>query len=420
MIKSLNIKNIVIAIVILALVHFVVGLLVSPKLGELIVEKINQYSSAKIYIERVNIWPLTLSASLKNIKIFDRQNTDDKIAEIKLAYIHLSPMGLLSKRLVSEVEVSGANIYLEGEPDGSFNIQKLSQPKPSGKLTNLIGTLKGMVQKKDLFTKSYDLLKKKLSSDALKKQKIQADEAKKITKTVVALPEGRRVHFKSKDSYVFEIKKLIITGSRIDLKNQDGRSAQIEDARIELNSAAFDPELGFRMGKADVEGKIKSSGIAAGSLKFSYKSTFSKGTPKAQFDFWLKEVDLDALRFIYENSLPLEIVKGTLNLTSETTIDNGNINSVNKLSLGNHELKPRGSANLSDISMPMPLLCEALNNTNPLRLDFTISGTVEKPQFKDFTRSLMEMIKPNLKNIGQTIKPENAINSLRSIFGNNK
>ncbi len=414
MMKHLNIRNIVMVLVILVLVHFTVGLLVSPKLGEFVVGKINQYSSTKVYIERVNIWPLTLSFSLKNIKISDPQNPDKKLAEIKLASLHLSPLGLLSKRLVSEVKISGANIYLEGEPDGTFNIQKLTQPKTSGKPIALTGALEGAIQKKDWFTKGYDLLKNKFSRDALEKEKAQAAAAKKITKTVAVLPKGRRVYFKSKDSYLLEIKRLIITGAYLDLKNQDGRSVQVEDARIELSKAAFDPELGFRLGKAEVAGKIKNAGVAAGSLKFSYQSTFSKDGRKAQFNFGLKEVNLDALRFIYENSLPVEIVKGTLDITSETLLDNGNINSVNRLSLGNHELKPKGLTGSADISMPF--ICEALNKINPLRLDFTISGTIEKPQFKDFTRSLMDMVKPNLKNIGQVIKSEVANKGIAGVL----
>ena len=379
--KYLNIKNIVIVFVILVLLHFTVGLLVSPKLGEFIVRTINQHSSARVYIERVNIWPLTFSLSLKNTKIFDSQNTDNKIAEIKLVSVHISPLGLLSKRLVSEIKVSGANIYLEGEPDGTFNIQKLTQPKTTGKSIKPEGIVEGAIQKKDWFTKGYDLLKKKFSSDALKKEKAQAVEAKKITKTVVVLPRGQRVHFKSKDSYLLEIKRLTIAGSYLDLKNQDGRSLQIENARIELGNAAFDPALGFRLGKAEVEGKIKSAGVDAGSLKFSYKSIFNKDASKAQFNFGLKEVNLDALRFIYENSLPVEIIKGTLNLTSETALDNDKINSSNQLILSNQELKPKELTGSSNISMPMPLLCDTLNNINPLRLDFTISGTIEKPQF---------------------------------------
>ncbi|MDD5584789.1 MAG: AsmA family protein [Candidatus Omnitrophica bacterium] len=455
--KRLNIKNIVLILVILVLVHFATGLLVSPKLGGLVVEKINQYSRAKVHCERVTVWPLTFSLSLKNLKIFDPDNTAKKIIEIKEASVFLSPIGLLSKRLVfSKIKISGANINLEGEPDGTFNIQKLAQPKTPDRAIKPTETVESAIQKKDWFAKGYDLLRKKFSSDALKKEKAQRAQAKKVTKTTVSLPKGRRVHFKSKDSYLFGIARLIITGSSLNLKNQDGRSLQVEDARIDLGNAAFDPELGVRLGRAHIEGEIKNAGIAAGNLKFAYKSTLSNDERKVQFNFGLKEVNLDAVRFIYEDSLPVDIVRGTLDIASETTVDNGTINSLNKLSLGNHELKPKGLTGPSDLPVPMPLVCQALNTINPLRLDFTISGTVEKPEFKDFTQSLMNMVKPSLKNIGQTIKSEvankgiagvleavsgknedkeqgassaagkeksstgNAVNSLRSLFDNNK
>lgn len=415
--KYLNIRNVVIALVILVSVHFTVGLFVSPKLGEFLIGKINQYSRAKIYCERVNLWPLTLSLSFKNLKVFDPENTEKKIAEIKNASVYVSPFGLLSKRLVlSRITMSGAAINLEGEPDGTFNIQKITQAKTPGKSMTPRGVLENAIAKKDWFTKGYDLLKKKFSSDALKREKAQAAEAKKITRRVAVLPQGRRVIFKSKDSYLFEIKRLIITGSYLDLKNQDGRSIQVDDARIELNNAAFDPELGFRLGKAEVEGKIKNSGVAAGSLKFMYNNILRNDSRNVQFNIGLTNVDLDAVRFIFEDSVPVEIVKGTLDITSETIFENGTINSKNRLSLGNHELKAKGLTGASDIFMPMPLLCDALNKINPLLLDFTISGTLEKPQLKDFTQSLMALVKPNLKNIGETIKSEVADKGIAGVL----
>ncbi|MFH0732608.1 MAG: AsmA family protein [Candidatus Omnitrophota bacterium] len=401
MIKRLNIRNIVIVLATLALTHFSVGLLISPKLGGLLVEKINKYSQAKIYIERVNIWPLTLSISLKNLKISDPQNINNKIIEIKQASVYASPLGLLSKRLVlSGIRIDSANINLEGEPDGTFNIQKITRPKASAKPITPQDVLESVMQKKDWFTRAYGLLKKKFSSHPA------PGKEKNITKTIISLPKGRRVHFKLKDSYLLEINSLTATGSYLDLKNQDGRSVQVENVRIELGSIGFDPELGLRLGKVEVKGQIKNSGLAAGSLKFFYQSSFNKDGRKAQFNFILKDVDLDALRFIYEDSLPIEIAKGTLDLTSDTVLNNDAIDSTNQLTLSNHELKPKGLIENPDLFMPLPLLCEALNNINPLSLNFTISGTVDNPQFGGLMRSLADLVKPNLKNIGQMLKSE--------------
>lgn len=397
MIKRLNIKNIAVVLVILALLHFGIGLFVSPKIGEFIVRQINQYSEAKISVEKVNVWPLTLSISLKNVKIFDPKDTNDKIAEIKLASVYISPLGLLSKRLViSEVKISGANINLEGEPDGTFNIERLSKPKTSGKPLTLAGGIGNAIQQKDWFARGYDLLKKKAA---------KAD-AGKITKTVNNLPKGRRVYFKLENSYLMEIKRLVVVNSSLDLKHQDGRSVQVENAYIEIGNAAFDPELGLRLGKAEIEGNIKNAGIDAGSLRFLYQGVFSRGKSRIHFNCRLKQVDVGALSFIYERSLPVKISKGVLDLDSDAVIDNGNINSFSKVTLSNHELLPKELSNSSDVIMPLPLVCDILNNISPLSMDIPVSGTLDRPDFKEFTRSLAKLVKPNLKNIGETIKNE--------------
>jgi hypothetical protein len=424
---------------VLLVVHFSVGLLVSPFLSKLIVEKINEYSGSKIYIEQARVWPLTLSFSLKNLKVFEPENENQKIAEIQDASVHLSVLGLLSKRaVVSSIYIRGATVNLRGEPDGSFNLQKLTQPKKAGITVDLKKPLEAAIRKKDWAGRAYDLLKKKLSKDTLEKQKTRGKE---ITKAVTDLPKGRRVSFKAADSYLFEVKKLILKDASLDLKSQDNRSIQIDKARIELRDVAYDPELGSRLGRAEIAGDIKNADVPAGSLKFFYRSSLPKAVTRGEFYFVLKDVNLDAVRFIYESSLPVEIVKGTLNLESKSTFTNDTLDSLNTLSLSNHELKAKGAGGSSDVLVPLPVLCEVLNTINPVNLNFTISGTADKPQFGGFTKSLMELVKPNLKNVGEVIKSEvikrgiagftdkasqkeapqqgaqDVINSLQSIFG---
>jgi hypothetical protein len=195
-----------------------------------------------------------------------------------------------------------------------------------------------------------------------------------------------------------------------------------------LSNAGIDPELGWRLEKAQIEGKIKNAGAWAGSLKVVYQSSLRPDAVKAQFNFGLREVNLDALRFFYEDSLPVNIAKGTLDLTSDTVLDNGGLDSRNKLALKDHELKPKGSIKSSGFAMSMPVLCDSLNKINPLSLDFTISGTLDKPQFNDFTQSLVKLAKPNLKNISEAIikseiggkDVEKAVNVLQSLLGDNK
>jgi hypothetical protein len=416
--RYLNVKNIIIFIVVLALLHFGTGLILSPKLGALIVNKINENSSAKITAEKVAVWPLTLSFSLKNLKVFDPEKTDQRIIAVKDLSVYVSPLGLLSKRLVvSAVNVNGAQINLQGEPDGTFNVQKLAQLKnPQGKPEEKAGL--GLIQlpgqKKDPFGMVYDLLKKKFSRESLDKQKAKQAQAKKVTKTALNLPKakGRIVHFKSAGDYLFEIKKVSVKNTDLNITSQDGQSVQIEKARITLSNIGADPELGFRLGRFYMAGDVKKANVPAGSLKLSYINSLHKGANQTRADLKLKDVNLDAIRFIYEDSLPIEVVKGTLDLDSVTTIVNGDINSANKLSLHDHELKPKGLGGLSAGFMPAPVLCESLNKINPVNLNFKISGTVETPQFNGLMKSVTDLVKPNLKSIGQETIKNNALQAI--------
>ncbi len=419
MIKYLHIKNIIILLVILAVIHFGTGLFLSPLLSNYVIGKINKYSGFKISIEKASVWPLTLSVGLSNLKIFDPDDQTKRIAQVKSASVALSPLGLLSKRVVvSSIRIKGAQINVAGEPDGTFNIQKItksqtpeSAPKPASEIFD--ETLKH----KDLYSQAYNILKNKFSKSSMDKQKAQSTQSKKTTKTVVDLPRGRRIEFKSAESYLFEISRFSIDG-KINLKASDGRSIDIENVRVYIKNLAFDPTQGSRIGKVVFSGQLKNAGFSAGQVKFIYSSSLEKDALKAEYEVSLKDVDMQAVRFIYEDSLPVDIEKGSLELESRSVITDGNIDSTNKLVLSGQVLKPKGDSLSFDGSTPLPIICQVLNGIDPIKLNFTITGTLDKPQFKGFTESIMELVKPNMKNIGSFIK-NNAAGIIGQILDKN-
>jgi hypothetical protein len=424
MIKALNLKNLIILTVVLAVIHFGVWLLISPMLSSFVIAKINKLTGPKLYIEKANIWPLTLSLSLRNLKVFDPGKENQRIAQIGEASVYLSPLGLLSKRFVlSDVRLNNAEINLESEPDGTFNIQKLTQAKKAEEKKKAIVPIEITKEKIDWFGRVYSILKNRLSKDALEKQKAER--------------------------YLIEIKTLEINNAYINLKSRDGRSVEVDKAKIILGNVGYDPELGFRVGRFNIAGNLKNQGAEAGEIEFLYLKTLNKHPQCTEFDIDLKNVNLDAVRFIYEDSLPVAVKKGSLNLKSKTILINDNIDSKNELSLKNHELAPKSGLDSSRGFMPVSVICEALNSVNPLKLNFEITGTVEKPEFSGFMKSLLEIVKPNFKNIGETLKsvlgdflerkskkyraqdtssqgagkkinPQDVVNTLQSIFGGKK
>ncbi len=120
----------------------------------------------------------------------------------------------------------------------------------------------------------------------------------------------------------------------------------------------------------------------------------------------LDNVDLDAVRFIYEDSLPVRVVKGKISLVSDTRITGETIASRDSVTLMSATLEPKSGGAQAVGLIPMPAVCDAINRIDPVRLKFEIKGTVEKPEFSGFQESLMELIKPYVTNMGEQLKNE--------------
>ncbi len=415
---SVNIKGIVIVLAILLIFQLTFGLVISPMLGSFAIKKVNESSNAKIYLEKINIWPLTLSAHLKNLKIFNPDKPEERMVLIGSASVRISIWGLACKRIIiSRVNLNNAEINLQGEPDGSFNIQKLTPKKPAGGITKPGISLWDFTKKnQDWFSRIYDFIKKHYSKESIEKIKAMRNAAKKTNKAVTELPKGKKVEFKSAGvNYIFQVKDFNIRNASVQLKAQDGNTIEITQANINIKDIRLSPESGAGINSFNMRGNIESAGAPSGNFRIVYSNVVSNAAQTARFTLNLKDINLNALRYIYESSLPVGLTGGLLNLDSKAVIINDTLDSENNFSLSKHHFSPKGKGDLSSGFMPMPLLCEALNGIEPVNLNFKISGTVEKPEFSGFQKSLLELVKPNLKNLKETIKKE-GINLLGTVL----
>ena len=124
------------------------------------------------------------------------------------------------------------------------------------------------------------------------------------------------------------------------------------------------------------------------------------------FNAELKDVDLETIRFIYEDSLPVNIQKGSISMSSRNDIKVGSIDSRNRITLNNASFSAKPGENIAVGFMPIGTVCDALNQINPIDLKFDITGDIEKPQFGGFQESLLGLIKPYLANVQERIKSE--------------
>ncbi|MBN2190192.1 MAG: hypothetical protein JW728_03180, partial [Candidatus Aureabacteria bacterium] len=119
--------------------------------------------------------------------------------------------------------------------------------------------------------------------------------------------------------------------------------------------------------------------------------------------------------FIFGDSLPVTINKGKIDIDSATKITGITLDSENSLKLSGHEIAPRNNADLAVNMIPMPVICDAVNQVNPFELRFKITGTTENPEFKGFEESLLKIIKPYLSNVTENLKKQGE-NYLKGLF----
>ncbi|MBD3426280.1 MAG: DUF748 domain-containing protein [Candidatus Omnitrophica bacterium] len=397
--KYINVKGIAILITILVVFHLAFGFILSPFLGKIIVNIIDKNTDTKITVGSINVWPLTLSFSMKDLKVYDPDDDKKVMVKISGASAGLSFLGLLSRRaVISGVTLSGVVIDLEGEPDGSFNVTKIARPEKE-EIEEKPSVLRRFAPKPkaDWFTRAFSMVKSRISRETpAKGKKTRA----RVTTEVVELPKGRKVLFKTrKDEYMLRIKELVVKDARINVIAEGEQKIRVEKAGVSLSGIAVDPVKGAIFDSLYLSGSLKKGDDPAGSFRMKYSTRIVSEGVRTYLDVSARDVDLQAVRFIYKDSLPVDIEKGILDLRSDTVIVNESLDSSNAVTLTGHELKPGGSKSARVGMIPMPALCQALNQVDPLKIKFDITGTLDNPKFTGLEKTLKQVAKPYLKNV---------------------
>ncbi|MFA4981679.1 MAG: DUF748 domain-containing protein [Candidatus Omnitrophota bacterium] len=410
--RHVNIPGIIMIIAALLIFHFGVGLIVSPAVTSFLVSEINKHDAA-IHIGKANFWPLTLSVTINDFKVFDPDNKDVRIAKADDVSVGISPLALLRRQIVfSNMRMSGAEIDLVGEPDGSFNVERLAKKEaaPGESAWQLA------MKKKDWFGKACEMVKSRSSGEAREKAREAAARARKVTKTVEELPKGRLVRFKTqKDLYLFEIRNLTIDNGRVNIEAEGGQKVEVERAKVRLGGLKYDPENGMALDLVEFRGVVNRGGSSAGKFNIFFSKGSGAPSGNVRLDVELDDIDLDAVRFIYEDSLPVKVKKGALTMRSKTNIRGDSIDSRNDIKLKNHLLEQKGAGATAVGIVPVGVIIDALNMINPAELKFNITGTVEKPEFGGFQESLMKLVKPYITDIGEKLKKK-GIDALKKLI----
>jgi hypothetical protein len=154
----------------------------------------------------------------------------------------------------------------------------------------------------------------------------------------------------------------------------------------------------------ELKGKIDKAGETKGNFKLYYDQAMKGERLVTEFDLSANDVDLAAMSFIYENSIPVRFEAGSASINSKTSILDDELNSKNSFVFKGQNVVPKSGASGTIGIVPLPTICEAVNKVDPLELKFGISGTVDKPQFEGFEEALMTVIRPYIGSMVQEVK----------------
>ncbi|MBN1526595.1 MAG: hypothetical protein JW919_03305 [Candidatus Omnitrophica bacterium] len=398
MLRRLKVANVIVIVVALIAIQLTAGLVISPLARAFIVEKLNESTGSRLMVEGLNVWPLTLSISLKGVKVFDNKKADTRIAKLDKASFRISPIGLLSKRVViSSAGLSGAEFTPEGVKDATFAGPKgvEAAPKAAGATPfEAAAVLKTADRNKDLTGRVWQIVKKAFSKSSAEKKIAAKKSAKKVTKKVTKLDVGEKVEFvRGSGSRLLEIKSLSVSGATLHLD----KTVAVSEAAVKIKGLTYDPLYGTDIGYLRVIGDVSRSGSSIGKVDLNFNKKVTSDKQAVTLAASITDLDIAAARPLYERSLSIYGINGRLTFDSRTTIDNGAMDSRNEIVLRGQNVAPRNQAEMVFGVIPAAALCEAMNSVDPLKLKFDITGTVEKPEVKGLQDSLMALAKPYLQ-----------------------
>ncbi len=412
-----NTKGLMILISLVLVVHFGTALVISPILAPVVIDGLNRVAGTRISVEKVNVWPVTMSLSARGIRVFDPEDQSKRMVLVERSSARLSLIGLLSRRIVfSNITISGVQLDLEGEPDGSFNIQRLTRPEKEIEPAERRKLLDEFRDKRDWFSRIYRMVRESASKKAAEEKKEQLKKSREIKKDVQPLPKGRIVRFtRPGEDFLFQVRNFSMEDSVINIVSRDAEKMSVTGANFRIRNFALDPRHGARLGSMYMGGVFEKDGENAGDFRVSYDQSFRREHLVTAIDLSARDVDLAATRFLYADSLPVSFDSGFATIESKTKITNGELDSANSLWLNDQNVVPKRGSRLTLGALPLNAICDAVNQVSPFHLRFKVSGTVENPRFEGFEEALMSVIRPYLGSMVETLR-DRGIQAIGDLF----
>ena len=98
----------------------------------------------------------------------------------------------------------------------------------------------------------------------------------------------------------------------------EGQGIDVDRTVVRIRGIAVDPKKGARFDSAKLEGTLKKDGEKAGRFELYFGKSFDRDDNLiTKVNLKSEDIDLAAIRFIYKDSLPVEVEKGIMELIQQ-------------------------------------------------------------------------------------------------------
>jgi uncharacterized protein (TIGR03546 family) len=355
------------AVPLLAILVFVPPALIIPfVINNIVAQAATYVIGGRVEVPEARFNSLTGRLAVRQLIVQNPSRKEENILVARDLVFDMDLPALASKRLViNEASIGEILFNIRREADGSLNISHLETGQD---LSPHYDWLLQEAQKVDWIELVRRYLEARLNSP-------RRDE--------LAPYAGRRELPGSAPAFVLE--KLKIGRVHLTLTDEfqtHGELPSIRMVDLLINDLSWNAKLAQRPIQVTVNAAL--GGAPDSAIRWS--ALFDEGQSHREFRLELQQIDLAALRVLYEKSLPVRIVQGVITLTSQGTVDAGEVRG--RVQLVVEGLRLVAPENFSLFGLGGAASQSVLDGINyyaqrcPIVMDFPLSGRWEAPHFE--------------------------------------
>ncbi len=345
-------KTFFIAVILLLILDGVVAYGFSSALTGRFLRLVNERVKARVVFSDVRVHPLFLSASARNIEVFDLDSPRFRVLSGESATAAIDPFALLFRRKIFLSSLRFKKFHLRAVQDeqGVLNLEKIFEPEAGRGFRDYFHGWKHQ----DWLFNAYARLKFAARNSSSKP------------------PQGRPV---------FRIGSLELEDGLLILTDRRARATAFSGIDLQIKDVCWYPTGQVRMGEVSARGELATK--RPGRFEIQVK----RDRKEVRAFISVRTLDLTLVEPLYAKTSPVVFERGFLTWSSLTRITPQRVQSTHKVRIEDHRMR-----SVTGWSPESEAMLRALNRHKTLDLRFRMEGKEEGVSFEGAEESLSKIL----------------------------